>query len=112
MESFRALLEQRRRELADELERLTAPRPDATASVSFGKRVGEGTTEAVERISSTAVASRLSAMAREIDHALRRLAEGSYGSCEACGRPIPNERLEAVPWASTCVSCSRKARRA
>lgn len=111
-ERLQQRLETRRRELAEEIERLTATPPDPTASVSFGKRVGDGTTEAVERISTTAVASRLSAMAREIDRALIRLADGTYGFCEVCGRDIPDERLDAVPWALRCVSCSAAPRRA
>ena len=103
---IRTLLQARRRELAKELDRLTAAPRDPMASVSFGKRIGDGTAEAVERISTTAVARRLSATATEVDRALERLSAGTYGTCEACGDPIPPERLEAIPWASTCVSCS------
>lgn len=44
----------------------------------------------------------------DIDHALERLALGTYGYCEACGAAIPFERLEAVPAARYCVSCSRR----
>lgn len=104
---IRRLLEARRRELAKELDTLTAAPRDPTASVSYGKRVGDGTTEAVERISTTAVARGLSATATEVDRALERLSAGTYGTCEVCGVPIPEERLEAIPWAGSCVSCSR-----
>lgn len=38
----------------------------------------------------------------EIDQALRRIADGSYGICEATGRMIPEERLEAIPWTRFC----------
>jgi DnaK suppressor protein len=41
----------------------------------------------------------------EIDAALRRLEAGSYGTCLACGRVIPFERLEVVPAADRCVAC-------
>ena len=100
------LLQARRRDLAKELDRLTAAPRDPIASVSFGKRIGDGTTEAVERISTTAVARGLSATATEVDRALERLSAGTYGTCERCGAPIPEERLEAIPWAGRCVSCS------
>ena len=40
------------------------------------------------------------------DEAMRRVADGTYGRCTVCGTPIPAERLEAVPDATTCVSCS------
>lgn len=46
-----------------------------------------------------------------IDAALARLAAGTYGACTACGRPIPAERLEALPWTALCIDCSRTARR-
>ncbi len=41
----------------------------------------------------------------EIDAALARIGEGSYGTCVACGAPIPFERLEVLPAADRCVSC-------
>jgi DnaK suppressor protein len=104
--NIRTLLEERRRELTKELDRLTAIPRDPMASVSFGKRIGDGTAEAVERISTTAVARGLSATATEVDRALERLSAGTYGTCESCGDPIPQERLEAIPWVGKCVSCS------
>lgn len=43
----------------------------------------------------------------EIDHALNRIAEGTYGICEGTGEPIPKARLEAQPWARYCVEYAR-----
>ena len=43
-----------------------------------------------------------------VDAALRALDDGSYGTCVSCGKPIPVERLEAIPWSSTCIDCARK----
>jgi len=43
---------------------------------------------------------------RNIDTALTRMAEGDYGRCEACRRPIRVKRLQAVPWARHCVKCA------
>jgi RNA polymerase-binding transcription factor DksA len=40
---------------------------------------------------------------KDIDDALRRLDDGTYGICEECGKPIDEARLEAVPWARYCV---------
>jgi DnaK suppressor protein len=42
-----------------------------------------------------------------IDSALARLDEGTYGRCERCGRPISEERLEALPYATRCIECKR-----
>jgi DnaK suppressor protein len=44
---------------------------------------------------------------QQVEHALARLAEGSYGSCERCGNPIPTARLEAFPSVTLCVSCKQ-----
>ena len=45
----------------------------------------------------------------EIDAALRRIDDRTYGICFNCGNEIPRERLEANPWASLCIDCKRKA---
>jgi RNA polymerase-binding transcription factor DksA len=50
--------------------------------------------------------SRLAQVAlADIDRAIARIAAGTYGRCEQCGRPIPFERLEAIPHARHCVTC-------
>ncbi|MGC9666097.1 TraR/DksA family transcriptional regulator [Planosporangium sp. 12N6] len=43
-----------------------------------------------------------------VTEALRRIAEGTYGTCEKCGGAIPRERLEVVPQARFCVPCQQK----
>ena len=47
----------------------------------------------------------------QIDEALRKIEEGTYGKCESCGGEIPWGRLEAVPYATLCVSCKEKQER-
>ena len=47
----------------------------------------------------------------EIDAALKRIDEGTYGTCTNCGNPIPEERLEARPWATLCIGCKRERER-
>jgi DnaK suppressor protein len=101
------ILRARQDELADELARLTAA-PEPGTNLSFGKRIGEGTTQAVERISSTATARSIAASLADVDRALEKLAEDSYGSCDNCGLPISAERLEAIPWAALCMSCASR----
>jgi RNA polymerase-binding transcription factor len=102
-----ALLQARRRQLADELASLTKP-PEAGSNLSFGKRIGEGTTEAVERISSTAAARSIAGTLAEVDRALEKVDQGTYGQCDNCGQPISSERLEAIPFATLCVTCSAR----
>jgi DnaK suppressor protein len=104
LEEVQALLQERRRQLAEELAELTKP-PEAGSNLSFGKRIGEGTTEAVERISSTAAARSIATSLAEVDRALERVDEGTYGLCDDCGQAISSERLEAMPSATLCVTC-------
>ena len=44
----------------------------------------------------------------EVEDALRRLADGSYGACTTCGRQIPSARLEAIPWTPFCLEDQQK----
>ncbi len=102
------ILRSRRAELVAELDRLTEP-PTEGVAVGFGKRVGDGTTEAVERLATTAMARSLSASITDIDRALEKLDEGTYGVCARCGEQIPAARLEALPATTLCVSCASAA---
>ncbi len=45
---------------------------------------------------------------REIDAALARLADGSFGVCEVCGKNLPYQRLVALPYARLCIECKRE----
>ncbi|MFC7549938.1 TraR/DksA family transcriptional regulator [Plantactinospora sp. GCM10030261] len=47
----------------------------------------------------------------QYEHALARLAEGTYGYCEGCSAPIPVERLEIFPSATSCVTCKQSRER-
>lgn len=47
-------------------------------------------------------------LSKRITHALTHLKKGTYGKCEKCGKAIEAERLEAMPTATVCVSCSKK----
>lgn len=97
----------KKRELTAELERLTKP-PEEGASVGFGKRVGDGTTEAVERLATTATARSIQASIKDVHRALEKLDEGSYGLCDRCGGEIPETRLEALPATSHCIACAQR----
>lgn len=98
-------LRMRRADLASDLERLTR-HPEIGASVSYGKRIGEGTSEAVERLSTTAAARSIAASIAAIDRALDKVTDGTYGTCDGCGREIGGARLEALPAAARCFDCS------
>jgi DnaK suppressor protein len=68
----------------------------------------EGATIAFERQHVAALAAQARARLAQIDAALRRLAAGSYGRCEACGQPIAAARLTARPETATCITCAAR----
>jgi RNA polymerase-binding transcription factor DksA len=67
----------------------------------------EGQTIAYERSQLGTLVSQARARLDDIELALRRLDEGTYDRCLRCGGPIGAGRLEARPWAATCVACAR-----
>ena len=97
-----AALQAKRREIEADRSSLSKPQADA-GSISFGKRVGDGTAIAVERMSAVTVHGMLGATLEQIDRALEKIAEGTRQTCDVCGGPIGAERLEARPWATRCV---------
>lgn len=66
----------------------------------------EGSSTAFERAHVAALLARSREHLDAVDLALERLAAGDYGRCERCGEPIPAERMEARPTATTCVPCA------
>jgi DnaK suppressor protein len=110
VEAIRAGLRERRADLESELAVLTDAPRDPMGSVSFGKRVGEGTSQAVERLAQTSAAKALWTKLQDVVRALDKLDDGTYGVCDACGARIEPERLEAIPWATRCVACARAGR--
>lgn len=71
--------------------------------VKFDDEGGEGDTMVVERERDLALSAQAREAVAEIDAALERIANGTYGYSVVSGRPIPRERLEAIPWASVLV---------
>lgn len=104
------LLRERLEELDARISKL-AQRPERGSSVSFGKRVGDGTTEAIGRLTEIGVGESLEATRDRIRAALERIGEGGYGRCEHCGRPIGGARLRAMPESVLCIDCARAAPR-
>jgi DnaK suppressor protein len=103
-------LEERRSKLEGELASLTAVPRDPMAAVSFGKRIGDGTTEAVDRLNNVGAANSIALTLADVERALEKLADGTYGICDDCREAIGEERLEAIPWATLCISCARARR--
>lgn len=99
------LLAERETRLEAELAELTKP-PGELGTISFGKRIGEGTSMAVDRLAAVSTQEHLLAMLDDVRRARRRIADGTYGTCDVCGEPIPAGRLEARPWSTRCIAHS------
>ncbi|MDP9345085.1 MAG: TraR/DksA C4-type zinc finger protein, partial [Actinomycetota bacterium] len=75
--------------------------------LGFGKRIGDGTTEAVSRLTDIGVGGSLEVSDERIERALAKLREGSYGTCDRCGKAIAPARLRAAPESVLCIHCAR-----
>jgi DnaK suppressor protein len=88
-----------------------AQRPELGSAVGFGKRIGDGTSEAVSRLTDIGVGESLERGLNRTERALTKLDEGTYGICDACGGTISAGRLRAMPDGVLCLECSASGRR-
>ncbi|GAA4712141.1 TraR/DksA family transcriptional regulator [Nocardioides conyzicola] len=107
MDATRTTLLDKKTELEEQMAVLEEL-PGERGEISFGKRVGEGTSIAVDRLSQVAVHDKLQLTKVDVERALVKVDEGTYGTCDVCGRAIGDGRLEALPWATLCVDDSAK----
>ena len=73
--------------------------------VQFDEESGEGGTVTVDRERNLALSGQALLAVEEIDDALRRIEDKTFGYCERCFQPIPKPRLRALPYARLCVAC-------
>jgi DnaK suppressor protein len=102
-------------ERADTVERLSGLERELRGIIESADTAGtddehdpEGATIAFERQHVAALLSQAREHLRQIDAAIRKLAEGSYGRCERCGQDIGAARLAARPAATRCMSCASR----
>ncbi|MFN8015227.1 MAG: TraR/DksA C4-type zinc finger protein [Acidimicrobiia bacterium] len=109
------LLEERQRhldqsdELAQEAVELIADREGG--DTQFDEESGEGDSVAVERERSLFLSAEAANIVDQIDRALARMKDGTYGLCSPSGRRITVARLEALPWTEVCVDCKARSER-
>lgn len=109
LDRYRAALDALRGNLRSQLADLGAnPDEDSLEGGAFDFGFADSAQATAERGKVLALVERLREQLREVDHALRKIADGSYGICERCGQPIGAERLEALPYSTLCVSCKQK----
>jgi len=114
-----------RQRLAEERERLEGVKStfddehlgDLTESESTGElssydqHQADMGTETFEREKDLSILEQVESELGDVEHALRRLDEGTYGTCEVCGKVIPDERLEAMPATRLCLEHQAEAER-
>ena len=110
---FRSRLEDERRRVVDAIENIHTENPgslaDETEEPTFqDNHLGDVATATFDREMASSLEENSTRVLAEIDAALERIDEGTYGLCVKCGKPIGVERLEALPWATLCIDDKRK----
>ena len=104
---LRARLESEREHLNEELEQLKAnvsSSDERREGSPFGKREEEAT-ETLELEKRLALEKRIRGQLAEVEHALHKFEDKTYGLCDICAKKIDPARLEALPQASVCMNC-------
>lgn len=105
---LRRALEEERLQLKEELARLDARAPEG---IGYHDHIADDATDVMDQTTRAALRRHLEIRLREVEAALRRMEEGTYGICQACGRPIDVARLKAIPFAAFCLECQSKRER-
>ena len=108
---FKQLLEEERRRVVDAIEYLHKENPgsieDETQDETTDNHIAETATATLNREIDYTLEENSEHVLGEIEGALKRIEEGTYGTCVNCGQPIAEERLTAIPWATYCIDCKR-----
>ena len=80
---------------------------DAGEETAYDNHLADTATETYDRELDYTLEENSEHVLAEIDAALTRIENGTYGKCTNCGKQIPEERLEALPWATLCIDCQR-----
>lgn len=115
LDGYKQILLDKRDELLKELgqfkekEVSSAPKDAAGENSAYSFHMADVGTDNMEREKAFFFATREGRYLTHIDQALERVEQGTYGICPDCEKPIPRERLLAVPTATRCVPCKEKA---
>jgi RNA polymerase-binding transcription factor DksA len=113
-DAYRQRLEEERERLTHAVDFLEAENPgslsDETGEIAVAgeNHLGDVASATFDRELDGGLEEGAQATLRDIEDALGKIEEGSYGVCEVCGEPIGAERLSAIPWARLCIDDQRK----
>ncbi len=111
LEQIKKRLEAKRAELQENIEGLTEAHPKPVGAIEANEGPQDFEDIAVDFLETQQEQSLLvneQALLTEVERALERIEQGTYGKCVDCGQPIPERRLEAIPWAARDVKCEEK----
>jgi RNA polymerase-binding transcription factor DksA len=111
---FRAILEHERTGLHAKLSEIGYEQGGGVSNdgvLSYDSNFADSSQVAAERGETEALAQSLLDALADVEQALQKLADGTYGVCESCGNQIAPARLEAMPAARLCMSCASQSRR-
>ena len=105
--AVRAELEEEVRRLEGEIVSTEADIADLVADSGdgAGDDQADAGTKTFEREHEMSLANNARDLLQQVQHALARIADGTYGICESCGKPVGKYRLQAVPRATMCTAC-------
>lgn len=109
LEQLRQRLEEERAALRDQEGTFSISTPDQTDNFGIDNHPADDAEMVFIRERNLALLTNAQDRIQQIEEALQRMDEGTYGTCENCGRPIGNERLEALPFTTRCVACQAQA---
>jgi DnaK suppressor protein len=109
VEHFRTLLLEERKRVQDAMEYIHGEQPDSDDETHLGTHLGDNAAVTLDQELDETLEENSSNVLAAIDDALQRIEDGTYGICSNCGKEIPAERLEAVPYATLCIDCAREA---
>jgi DnaK suppressor protein len=110
VERFKELLEEERRRVVDAIEYLHKENPGSIEEETedeTSNNIAETATATLDREIDYTLEENSEHVLAEIEGALKRIEEGTYGVCVNCGKAIAEERLTAIPWATYCIDCKR-----
>ena len=112
LKQFRQLLITERAKLAGEIKSIVedaskSPREASGDLSAYTLHMADMAADTYERELSMSIVSSEQNILYQIDDALRRLDDGSFGICQQCNQAIAMSRLKAVPYASLCINCQR-----
>jgi RNA polymerase-binding transcription factor len=111
LDRLRERLETERGEVRRQLDDLGARRDaEGIEDPELDEGFADAGQAAAERANLLTLVRSLRDTLRDVEQALDRMEAGTYGTCERCGQPIDEERLEALPAARLCMSCKRQRR--